>query len=70
VDQHAALAAGTDRHVPADEEGQPAQHLLLSQIRGQADQVPDASGEIFVIGHAAIVRTQARPHDPANARLP
>ena len=59
MDQHAALAAGADRHVPADEEGQPAEHLLLGQFRVRADQVPDTSGEILVIGHAAIVPSRA-----------
>ena len=55
MDQHAALAAGTDRHVPPYEEGKAAEHFLLGQIWVGADQVPDMSGEIFVIGHAAIV---------------
>jgi Phosphotransferase enzyme family len=69
VDQHAALAAGTDRHVPADEEGQPAEHLLLGQFRVRTDQVPDPGGEIFVVGHAAIVPSRAMPPGEAGAAV-
>ena len=58
MDQDAALAAGADRHVPADEEGQPAEHLLLGQLRVRTDQVPDPAGKILVIGHTAIVPSE------------
>jgi hypothetical protein len=59
VDEHAALPAGADRHVAADEEGEAAEHLLLGQLGVGPDQVPDAPGEGFVIGHDAD-RTQQR----------
>jgi hypothetical protein len=59
ADEHAALTAGADRHVSADEEGQAAEHLLLGQLRVGPDQVPDARREDFVIGHDAD-RTQQR----------
>ena len=61
MDQHAALATGTNRHVPMDEEGQPAKHLLLGQLRVRADQVPDPGGEIFIVAHAAIVSSRELP---------
>jgi hypothetical protein len=57
VNEHAALPAGADRHVPADEEGEPAEHLLLGELGIGPDQVPDASGEDFVIGHEPIVHS-------------
>jgi hypothetical protein len=53
VDEHAALPTGSDDDVPADEEGEAAEHLLLGQLRVGPDQLPDPPGEDFVIGHAA-----------------
>jgi hypothetical protein len=44
ADHGAALAAGGDGHVAADEEGEPAEHLLLGQFRVAADELPDAPG--------------------------
>src|ERR1700760_4350152 len=48
VHEYATLPAGTDRHVPADEKGEAAEHLLLCQFWVGPDQVPDAPGEDFV----------------------
>jgi hypothetical protein len=39
-------------------ERQPAEHLLLGQLRVRADQVPDPAGKILVIGHTAIVPSE------------
>src|SRR6185437_15983505 len=40
VDEDAALPAGADRQVPADEEREAAEHLLLGQLGVGPDQVP------------------------------
>ena len=55
VDQQAALAACRDRHVAADQEGEPAEHLLLRQPDLAVEQLADAIGELFVVGHDAIL---------------
>ena len=47
-----ALTAGGDGHVAADEERQPAEHLLLGEASLAADQFPDAIGQRLVVGHA------------------
>jgi hypothetical protein len=59
VDEHPALAAGADRHVAADQEREAAEHPLLGQLRVGADQVPDAPGEHFVVGHGEIVPSRS-----------
>ncbi len=56
ADQDATLAARCDRHVAADEKGEPAEHLLLRQIGFAADQFAYAIRELLVIRHGAIVR--------------
>jgi hypothetical protein len=56
ADQHPALAARCHGHVPADQEGEPAEHLLLGHAGFAADLLPDAVGEVLVVGHAPIVR--------------
>ena len=55
IDAHEqpALTARRDRHVPADQKGQPAEHPLLRDARLPRDQLPDAVGERLVIGHAS-----------------
>jgi hypothetical protein len=50
-DHGATLAAGGDGHVAADEEGEPAEHLLLGQLGIAADEPPDTLGELLVVGH-------------------
>jgi len=51
VDEDPALPARGDRHVAADQEGEPAEHLLLGQPGLVADQVADAARELLVVGH-------------------
>ena len=43
ADHGAALAAGGDGHVAADEEGEPAEHLLLGQLGITAGEPADTS---------------------------
>jgi hypothetical protein len=50
ADHGAALAWG-DSHVPGDEEGQPAEHLLLGQAGFAADEPPDPA-DALVMGQA------------------
>ena len=59
VDPHhdPALAAGCHRHVAAEEEGQPSEHLLLGQALLVGDELTDPVGEVLVVGHAVSVRT-------------
>jgi hypothetical protein len=52
TDHGAAVAAGGDRHVARDEEGEAAEHLLLSQIGSAADELSDTIGEFLITGHA------------------
>jgi len=63
VHEHAALPARADRHVPTDQEGKAAEHLLLGQLGVGADQIPDALGKDFVVGHGPIV--PSRTDSPA-----
>ncbi len=51
-DQETALAAGGHGQIPVEKEGQPSEHLLLAQTALAAQQLPDALGQMFVIGHA------------------
>ena len=51
------LAARRDGHVSADEEGQPAEHLLLGESSFGADQCPDPLSKVLVVGHRTSVRT-------------
>jgi hypothetical protein len=55
IDTHhqAALTAGRDRHVAADEEGQASEHPLLGDVGFAGDQLADPVGEIFVVRHRA-----------------
>ena len=69
ADEDPALAARGDRHVAADQEGEPAEHLLLGQAGLVADQVADPIGELLVVGHRsdripAAVRLYGPPHVP------
>jgi hypothetical protein len=47
----APLAARGDGHIAADQEGEPAEHLLLGQLGIAPDELSDASGELLVVGH-------------------
>jgi MFS family permease len=47
----AALPAGRNGHVAADQEGEAAEHALLGQPRLVADQLTNPVGEILVVGH-------------------
>ncbi len=47
----AALAAGRDGHVPADQEREPADHALLRHVRLVREQLAEAVGEVLVVGH-------------------
>src|SRR5205814_3339749 len=55
ANEQPALAARGNRHVPADEEAETAEHLLLAQIRLVADELADALGEGLVVRHEGIV---------------
>jgi hypothetical protein len=55
ADHGAIPAAGGDGHVAADEEGEPAEHLLLGQLRIAADELADTPGELLVEAMATIV---------------
>ena len=55
ADEQPALAARGDGHVPADQECEPAEHLLLGEAGRAADAVADAGCEGFVVRHAAMV---------------
>jgi hypothetical protein len=46
------LAAGGDRHVPTDEEGQAPEHLLLGQATLCREQFADALDQVLVKGHS------------------
>ena len=50
ADEHAALAAGGDGHVAADEEGEPAEHLLLADTldRQVRQHLANPVGELLV----------------------
>lgn len=47
----AALTAGRDGHVSADQKGQATKHPLLGYVGFAGDQLADATGEVFVIRH-------------------
>lgn len=50
--QHqAALTAGRDGHVSADQKGQAAEHPHLGDVGLTGDQLADAAGEVFVVRH-------------------
>src|SRR6266496_1625142 len=51
-DQQATLPTGRHRHVPVDEEREPAEHLLLVEPLLRGDQLPNPVGEVEVISHA------------------
>ena len=55
ADEDASLAARGDRHVPAHEECEPAEHLLLGHVLPVADQGSDPVGEDLVVRHLTIV---------------
>jgi phenylpropionate dioxygenase-like ring-hydroxylating dioxygenase large terminal subunit len=50
-DEDPTLTAGGDRHVAGDQEGPTTKHLLLLGRRLPTQQLTDAIGQIFVIGH-------------------
>ena len=58
--EQAALTAGRHRHVPADQEREPAEHLLLGHGGLGGDQLADAVGEVLVVGHARGVSERRR----------
>ena len=45
------LATGGDSHVPADQESQPAKHLLLCYLLLVCQQLPDPVSEFLVVSH-------------------
>jgi hypothetical protein len=49
------LAAGGDRHVPADQEGEPAEHLLLGEVGLTADELPNPRRQLLVVGHRHLI---------------
>src|ERR671918_588470 len=54
------VAVDTAAHVPADQERQAAEHLLLADVVAGDEQQPDAFGECFVKGHQS-TRLRGRP---------
>src|SRR5262249_38387272 len=51
ADEEPALAAGRDGHVAADEEREPAEHLLLHHVGRCADRLPTPRRQPFVVRH-------------------
>ena len=74
ANERAALAARRDRHVPAHEECEPAEHLLLGHALLVRDQRADAFCKLLVICHApslgVTAGTDAREHPAGVRRLP
>src|SRR5919108_1768756 len=64
-----ALPARPDGHVAADQEGEPAEHLLLRQAGLVAKQLPDALRELLVVRHGgdASAATDRRSRDCSRA---
>jgi hypothetical protein len=65
VDTHheAALTAGGERHVAADEEGETSEHLLLRDVGIAVDQFTDAVGESSSYATQAVIAyRQLRQH--------
>src|SRR5580698_11338197 len=58
ADENAPLAARCDGHVPADEESNAAEHLLLAQASLETDQCPDSLRQVLVERHRASVRNR------------
>ena len=54
--QQPALTARGDGHVPADEERETAEHLLLGQGGLTVGQNSDAIGEVLVVRHGPMLR--------------
>src|SRR5581483_4389117 len=54
-DHEAALAARGHRHVAADEEREPAEHLLLGHAGLVSDQAPDPLRQRLVVRHRVSV---------------
>jgi hypothetical protein len=59
--KHATLTARRDRHVPSDQEGEPAEHLLLCEVRFVGQELANAICELLVVGHRANRRDSPRP---------
>ena len=57
VDTHhqTAPAAGRDRHVATDEEGETSEHRLLGDLGVVGDQLTDPVGEMLVVSHPTII---------------
>jgi hypothetical protein len=55
-----------DGHVAADDEGEPAEHLLLGQLRAAADELPDApvQGVVAESGDGSTRRRAAMSSSP------
>src|SRR6185436_16143052 len=53
--EHTALAARRDRHVPADQKGEAAEHLPLGDGTRTREQLTDSIGELLVVGHETTV---------------
>src|SRR5215218_9397061 len=67
ADQDAALAAGRDGHVAADQEGEPAEHLLLGETGLALDQLTDALREDLVVRHTGDATTGWRQAQRQNS---
>ena len=56
LNQNAALAAGCDGHVAADQKCEPTEHLLLGQAGFAPDQLANPIRQRLVVGHESMVR--------------
>jgi hypothetical protein len=63
-DHQASLTAGRDRNSAADEEDEASEHRLLADVGLAGDQLTNAIGEIFVVGHARIIVYQRQRRRP------
>ena len=49
--EHEIRADDAAGHVTGDHEREAAEHFALGQVRGVREELPDAVGELLVIGH-------------------
>ena len=63
-DEHATLATGRDGHVPADQEGQAPEHLLLRQKRLSLQQLAKSLSQLLVVRHASMVQAPESSYAP------
>jgi hypothetical protein len=68
ANEDASLPAGRDRHVPADEERETAEHPLLGQAVFVCEQLTDAFGQLLVVRRShSLAQLQPWSQDTAPA---